>query len=114
MPSKVLRRRATSSPIAWALPRLALPTAMLLSGCGENGASTVKAVSLNPICERALRVVCISSEDLLTPGTAQSIVRTNEAIAEGCRNVPQAVQCPRGTKPRVVPPSILGPEKATS
>lgn len=91
-----------------------LPLTILTSGCAPDGASTVKAVSLAPVCQRALRVVCISSEDLLTPGTAGAIVRTNEAIAEGCKDTPEAVRCPRGTKPRAVPQSIVTPEKATS
>lgn len=98
----------TRSPIAWLLLPLLLGISTLSSGCGENGASTVKAVSLKPLCEKALRVVCVSADDALTGETAQNIVTTNEAIAEGCKGVPKATQCPRGQRPRAVP------EKATS
>jgi hypothetical protein len=114
MPSKGSNRKAAASRTVWALRRIALPLTILTGGCANDGASTVKAVSLNPICERALRVVCISEGDALTAPTAEAIVRTNEAIAEGCKSVPQAVRCPAGKKPRAVPNSILTPEKATS
>lgn len=66
---------------------------------------TVAAVDLAPVCRKALKVICVSEDDRLTPATAADILAVNEAIAAGCRGVSRATHCPRVPRPTVSSPT---------